>query len=113
MEVEKSNWIVIHIYHERYFFSAATAFYQDSTIQEIIEENNLSIAKIKNSGPGFYMLDSTHRRNSECTDFEHIYPEVWLIIKIDELNYYNDSCEFIFGKTNLKYGLLDTINKDL
>lgn len=112
MEVEKSNWIAIHIYHERYFFSAATRYYENYTLQKVIEENNLSIEKIKDSEPGFYMLDSTHRRNSECTDFEHIYPEAWLIIKIDELNYYNDSCEFIFGKTNLKYGLLDTINKD-
>ena len=112
MEVEKSNWIAIHIYHERYFFSAATRYYENYTLQKVIEENNLSTEKIKDSGPGFYMLDNTHRRNSECTDFEHIYPEVWLIIKIDELNFYNDYCEFIFGKTNLKYGLLDIINKD-
>ena len=112
MEVEKSNWIAIHIYHERYFFSAATRYYENYTLQKVIEENNLSIEKIKDSGPGFYMLDSTHRRNSECIDFEHIYPEVWLIIKLDELNFYNDYCEFIFGKTNLKYGLLDIINKD-
>ena len=112
MEVEKSNWIAIHIYHERYFFSAATRYYENYTLQKVIEENNLSIEKIKDSRPGFYMLDSTHRRNPECTDFEHIYPEVWLIIKLDELNFYNDYCEFIFGKTNLKYGLLDIINKD-
>lgn len=110
--MEINNWIVIHIFHERYFFSAETRYCEYMTLNKICEENNLKITDLEERQSGFYMYDKTRHKEDKdlaAANLEHIYPEVWLIMNLDKIDSDNDYNEYIFGKTNMKFGLLDKI----
>ena len=115
MEVKnKSDYLTIEIYHERYFFSTKCRFHKNKTLEEVVEAEGESIKKVDyGNTPGFYMIDTTSRNSLSQYDYvkseqiEHISPSYLHIIDLHMINPENDFKEFIWGKTNNKFGLYD------
>lgn len=112
----KSNYIAFETYHERYYFSTEVDYYIDKTLEEVIVDKGYDINdKRLEKGNGFYIIDSTHKRVLSDTEMEtykvsgvdNIQPESLIIIDLNKLCEENSYNEFVWGKTNNKFGLLD------
>lgn len=116
-----SDYFAIEIYHERYMFSAETCFYRNEDLETVIKDCGYEIEQLEDREDGYYMIDLTHRRPINDYEYEtdrvkgveHISPEVLLIIDLNQRDINkNEFHEFVFGKTNTKFGLLDIIKED-
>lgn len=110
----KSDYLTIEIYHERYFFSTECRFHKNKTLEEVIEAEGENLKKVDyGNTPGFYMIDTTSRNSLSQYDYvkseqiEHISPSCLHIIDLHMISSENDFKEFIWGKTNNKFGLYD------
>lgn len=118
--MEKSNYLVIKTYHERYYFSTITNFYWNKTLKDILNEYELKMEDLDSSQKGFYMVDKSQIRQLGNVELNYYKidgvdgfdPDCLIIVDLNEINPDNDYNEFIWGHTNTKFGLLDIRKED-
>lgn len=111
----KSNWLIIETFHERYYFSTVVNHYEEKYLSEVAVDvgYNFSDLRYCNIHDTHCVIDKTHCRiineteakcyGLETTHIQHITPDAILILNLKE----DWEGEYVWGKTNMKYGLLD------
>ena len=111
----KSNWLVIETFHERYYFSTVVNHYEERYLSEVAADvgYNFSDLRYCNIHNTHCKIDKTHCRiideteakyyGLETTHIQHITPDAILILNLKE----DWEGEYVWGKTNMKFGLLD------
>ena len=111
----KSNWLVIETFHERYYFSTIINHYKERYLSEVAADvgYNFSDLRYCNIHDTHCVIDKTRSRiideieveyyNLEAEHIQHIVIDSVLILNLEE----DWEGEYVWGKTNMKYGLLD------
>ena len=111
----KSNWLVIETFHERYYFSTVVNHYKERYLSEVAADvgYNFSDLRYCNIYDTHCVIDKTRSRiideieveyyNLEAEHIQHIVIDSVLILNLEE----DWEGEYVWGKTNMKYGLLD------
>ena len=115
VEDVKSNWLVIETFHERYYFSTIVNHYEERYLSEVVADvgYNFSDLRYCNIHDTHCVIDKTHCRiideteakyyGLETTHIQHIAIDSVLILNLKE----DWEGEYVWGKTNMKFGLLD------
>lgn len=111
----KSNWLVIETFHERYYFSTVVNHYEEKYLSEVAADvgYNFSDLRYCNIHDTHCVIDKTRSRaideaekkyyGLETAHIQHIAIDSVLILNLNE----DWQGEHVWGKTNMKYGLLD------
>ena len=109
-----SDWIVLELYHERYFFTQAIKTYKDEALSCVIDDLGYVEEQFEGDQQSGYLADLTDRRKigdyeyetGRVSGVEHFQPRAVVILDLRKIHDY-DFQEFVFGKSNTKFGLLD------
>ena len=114
-----SNWLVIKICHERYNFETFCHQYKLCSLQEVLDKENLPKEKIEKPREKYYPqdfyynYDKCSKNNSSVKNSSLIEMNIEVVHIIDMADLEADgNVHFIWGKTNKKQGLFDTIEDE-
>lgn len=94
--IKVTNWLVVSVFHDRYYFSTEVTTEFNKNIKELCGDPDL-----KNIRPGIWSIDRTRRINDK------IIPHSVLYIDLNEQPLEKLYTEYLWGHTKSKFGLLD------
>ena len=119
----KTDWILIELFHDRYFFSQVAKVFKDYTFQEVIDDLDYEGYIFEQIGDKIgdtgYIVDLCEHRPIGDYEYEtdrvkgvaHFKVRSIIILDLNKLHQ-EEELEVLFGQTNTKYGLLDIIKGD-
>lgn len=116
----KTDWILIELFHDRYFFSQNLKVFKDYSFEEVIDDLDYEDYIFEKVGDAGYIVDLCEHRPIGDYEYEtgrvrgvaHFKVRSIVILDLNKLHQ-EEELEILFGKTNTKYGLLDIIKEDL
>lgn len=94
--IKVTNWLVISVFHDRYYFSTEVTTEFNKSIKELCGDPDL-----ENIRPGIWGIDRTRRVDNKIIPYSVLY------IDLNEQPLEELYTEYLWGHTKSKFGLLD------